>query len=326
MTLQMQKSPFTYRVRGGQVINTDVIRFYRSVPSYQVTPLYRLTNLAHQYGVGEISVKGEGQRFGLEAFKGTGGLYAMAQYIASKAGLDPQNLTYDQLQTPAVRKLADQITFYTATDGNHGRGIAWAAKQLGTHAVVNMPRGSQQVRAQHIRDLGAPCQITDLNYDQVVKFTSDQADRDPHGILIQDMAWDDYRTIPTDIADGYSIVADEFLHQLDQVPTHIFLQGGVGQFSAGMINALIDALPQDQLPTITIVEPAAVACYYLSAEQADGRPHTVPGSPQTIMAGLNCQTPSAISWPVIRDTARFYGTLTDDVSAKGDAPAGQPSR
>ena len=140
----------------------------------------------------------------------------MAQYIASKAGLDPQNLTYDQLQTPAVRKLADQIT--------------------------------------------------DLNYDQVVKFTSDQADRDPHGILIQDMAWDDYRTIPTDIADGYSIVADEFLHQLDQVPTHIFLQAGVGQFSAGMINALIDALPQDQLPTITIVEPAAVACYYLSAE------------------------------------------------------------
>lgn len=266
MTLQMQKSPFTYRVRGGQVINTDVIRFYRSVPSYQLTPLYRLTNLAHQYGVGEISVKDEGQRFGLEAFKGTGGLYAMAQYIASKAGLDPQNLTYDQLQTPAVRKLADQITFYTATDGNHGRGIAWAAKQLGTHAVVNMPRGSQQVRAQHIRDLGAPCQITDLNYDQVVKFTRDQADRDPHGILIQDMAWDDYRTIPTDIADGYSIVADEFLHQLDQVPTHIFLQVGVGQFSAGMINALIDALPQDQLPTITIVEPAAVACYYLSAE------------------------------------------------------------
>ena len=73
MTLQMQKSPFTYRVRGGQVINTDVIRFYRSVPSYQLTPLYRLTNLAHQYGVGEISVKDEGQRFGLEAFKGVPG-------------------------------------------------------------------------------------------------------------------------------------------------------------------------------------------------------------------------------------------------------------
>lgn len=317
MTLQMQKSPFAYRVRGGQVINPDVIKFYRSVPTYQATPLYQLASLAHQYGVGEINVKDEGQRFGLEAFKGTGGLYAMAQYIAAQAGLDPKNLTYDQLQTPAVRKLADQITFYTATDGNHGRGIAWAAKQLGTHAVVNMPKGSQQVRAQHIRDLGVPCQITDLNYDQVVKFTSDQADRDPHGILIQDMAWGDYRTIPTDIADGYSIVADEFLHQLDQAPTYIFLQAGVGQFSAGMINALIDALPQDQLPVITIVEPATVACYYLSAERADGQPHTVPGSPQTIMAGLNCQTPSAISWPVIRDTAKYYGTLTDDVAAKG---------
>ncbi|MDK6803930.1 diaminopropionate ammonia-lyase [Lactobacillus mulieris] len=317
MTLQLIKTPFEYKVREGKIINPDVIDFYKSVPNYRTTPLYSLKNLAKKYHVAQINVKDESKRFGLEAFKGTGGLYAMAQVIAKKAGLDTKKLTYQQLQTPEIKKIAASITFYTATDGNHGRGIAWAAKQLSTHAVVNMPKGSQEIRAQHIRDLGAPCVITDLNYDDVVKYTSEQAKKDSNGILIQDMAWGDYMEIPTDISDGYSIVADEFLKQMNQTPTHIFLQAGVGQFSSGMINALIDQIPKEKLPIITIVEPETVACYYLSAKIADGKAHTVPGSPKTIMAGLNCQTPSAISWPIIKDSAKFYATLSDDVAAKG---------
>lgn len=324
MTVKLIKSPFDYQPQPTGEDQAEVVRFYQSMPAYKPTPLYNLSSLAKKYGVNEINVKDESERFGLEAFKGTGGLYAMAKLLAHKAGLNSDTLTYNQLLSPAIKKIAAQTTFYTATDGNHGRGVAWAAQQLGTHAIVNMPKGSQPVRAQHIRDLGARCQITDMNYDDVVKYTSSQAAKDDHGILIQDMAWGSYRDIPASISAGYSIVADEFLQQVDATPTHVFLQAGVGQLASGMINAIIDHLPAEMLPTITIVEPATVACYFLSAQKADGQPHTVPGSPQTIMAGLNCQTPSAISWPVIRDSAKFYGTLTDDVAAAGMRQLAKP--
>ncbi len=324
MPVKLIKSPFDYQPQPTNDNNAAVAKFYQSMPSYKPTPLYSLNDLANKYGVQEINVKDESERFGLEAFKGTGGLYAMAKLLAQKAGLNTDTLTYDQLLSPAIKKIAAQTTFYTATDGNHGRGIAWAAQQLGTQAIVNMPKGSQPVRAQHIRDLGAQCQITSMNYDDVVKYTSEKAAKDPHGILIQDMAWGSYRDIPASISAGYSIVADEFLQQVDATPTHIFLQAGVGQLASGMINALIDHLSTTALPTITIVEPATVACYFLSAQKGDGNPHTVPGSPKTIMAGLNCQTPSAISWPVIRDSAKFYGTLTDDVAATGMRQLAKP--
>lgn len=222
--------------------------------------------------------------------------------------------------TPLIRKVADQITFYTATDGNHERGVAWAAEKLGTHAIVKMPAGSTKIRAEHIAAFNnVNVEITDKNYDDTVQLAKQLADKDPNGILIQDMAWEGYTEIPQAISAGYSIIVTEILRQIDtdNYPTHIFLQAGVGQLSSGIIDALYSLLPKDKRPVITIVEPATVACYYLSAQVADNNLHTVPGSPRTIMAGLNCQTPSLISFPVIRDTASFYGTLTDNVARIG---------
>ena len=126
------------------------------------------------------------------------------------------------------------------------------------------------------------------------------------------MAWSGYTKIPHEISAGYSIIVTEILDQLakNNYPTHLCLQAGVGQLSSGIINALFSKLPAKNYPIVTIVEPSTVACYFLSAQKADGQAHTVPGSPQTIMAGLNCQTPSAISFPVIKKTAHFYATLT----------------
>lgn len=222
--------------------------------------------------------------------------------------------------TPLIRKVADQITFYTATDGNHERGVAWAAEKLGTHAIVKMPAGSTKIRTEHIAAFNnVNVEITDKNYDDTVQLAKQLADKDPNGILIQDMAWEGYTEIPQAISAGYSIIVIEILRQIDtdNYPTHIFLQAGVGQLSSGIIDALYSLLPKDKRPVITIVEPATVACYYLSAQVADNNLHTVPGSPRTIMAGLNCQTPSLISFPVIRDTASFYGTLTDNVARIG---------
>lgn len=319
--IQLINSPFrtgNRQFNNAKLVNR-VAEFYHSVPFYQPTPLINLETYARENQIASMDIKDESQRFSekLKAFKATGGLYAMAVCIAKRAGLSVNQLTYNQLQTPAVRKVADQITFYTATDGNHGRGVAWAAEQLGTHAVVKMPVGSTKTRADHIAAFNnTEVEITDKNYDDTVKLANEIANQDPHGILIQDMAWKGYTEIPQAISAGYSIIVTEILEQLagNDYPTHLFLQAGVGQLSAGIIDALFSLLPADKRPLVTIVEPATVACYYLSAQKADGDEHTVPGSPQTIMAGLNCQTPSLISFPTIRDTARFYGTLTDEVA------------
>lgn len=322
--IQVIASPF--RTRNQQFTSAAMVdrvaRFYHSVPAYQATPLVQLHHYANANQLGNLFIKDESQRFSqrLKAFKATGGLYAMACCIAKRAGLPLDQLTYDQLQVPAVREVAGQITFYTATDGNHGRGVAWAAEQLGTHAVVKMPAGSTQARADHIASFNnTTVEITDKNYDDTVQYAKSLADQDDNGILIQDMAWTGYTAIPEEIAAGYSIIVREILDQLaaNNYPTHLFLQAGVGQLAAGIINAFFSELPANQRPMVTIVEPETVACYFLSAREADGDQHTVPGSPRTIMAGLNCQTPSLISFPIIRDTASFYGTLTDDVARQG---------
>lgn len=252
----------------------------------------------------------------------------MACCIAERAGLPLKGLTYDQLQTPAAKDVAKKLTFYTATDGNHGRGVAWAAAKLGTHAVVKMPVGSTKLRAEHIAQFDSTqVEITDNNYDDTVKLANELAKQDPNGILIQDMAWSGYTKIPQEISAGYSIIVTEILDQLakNNYPTHLFLQAGVGQLSAGIINALFSKLPAKDYPIVTIVEPSTVACYFLSAYKADGQAHTVPGSPQTIMAGLNCQTPSAISFPVIKKTASFYGTLTDEMARIGMRVLARPN-
>ena len=331
--IQLIKSPFhlaDIKQQGVEEHVAAVTRFYQTVPFYQVTPLVDLSTYSANNGVAQVLVKDEGQRFNdrLKSFKVTGGLYAMACQLARLEELDIQELTYDQLQSPTVKKLAAETTFYTATDGNHGRGIAWAAAKLGTHAVVKMPAPSTKVRANHIRQF-ANCdvEITHYNYDDTVKLASRLVAQDPHGILIQDMAWDGYQQIPEEISAGYSIVATEVMKQLagQSLPTHVFLQAGVGQMSSGIINALLNEWSTSRLPVITIVEPETVDCYYESAKVGDGKPHTIPGSPSTIMAGLNCQTPSAISWPVIKQSASFYGTLTDDAAKQGMKQLANPS-
>lgn len=166
----------------------------------------------------------------------------MACCIAKRAGLPIDQLTYDQLQTPVVKKIADQITFYTATDGSHGRGVAWAAEKLGTHAVVKMPAGSTKTRADHIADFNnTEVEITDKNYDDTVELANKIANQDPNGILIQDMAWEGYTEIPQAISAGYSAIVTEILDQLagNDYPTHLFLQAWVGQLSAEIIDALL---------------------------------------------------------------------------------------
>ena len=212
--------------------------FHSTIPGYEATPLTALDHLARRLGVSQVLVKDESKRFGLNAFKALGGSYAMARHLGEQLGLSQDQLTFEALGTPEAREKLGERTFVTATDGNHGRGVAWAARQLGHRAVVYMPKGSARERLENIRAQGAQAEITEYNYDDAVRLANRMAEE--HGwILIQDTAWPGYEEIPAHIMQGYTTLAAETLQQLEEQgaerPTHLFLQAGVGSFAGAAL-------------------------------------------------------------------------------------------
>lgn len=220
-----------------QEIATKAQKFHASFPQYSVTPLAELKNLSKMFGVKNIFVKDESYRFGLNAFKVLGGSFAIGNYIAGKLGMSLEDLPYEKLVSKEVKDKLGELTFVTATDGNHGRGIAWSAHELHQKCVVIMPEGSAVERRDNIRALGAECEIMEgLNYDDCVRLADKNA-KEKGWIMVQDTAWEGYEEIPTWIIQGYSTLAKEALEQLKEKNeniTHIFVQAGVGSFAAGV--------------------------------------------------------------------------------------------
>lgn len=171
--------------------------FHKSFPQYTVTPLARLDNLAARLGLNNLCVKDESYRFGLNAFKVLGGSFAMASYIADETGRDVADMTYDYLTSDELARDFGQATFFTATDGNHGRGVAWAAKRLGKKAVVHMPKGSTKPRFDNIAAEGATVTIEEVSYDECVRMAAAEADACERGVIVQDTAWEGYEKIPS---------------------------------------------------------------------------------------------------------------------------------
>ena len=293
--------------------------FHESFPQYSKTPLTKLDHMAEYLGVKEIYLKDESYRFGLNAFKVLGGSFAMARYIASETGKDVSELPYSVLTSDQLRKEFGQATFFTATDGNHGRAVAWTAQQLGKKAVIYMPKGSDPARLENIRSHGAEASITDLNYDDAVRLAWKMACENGW-IMVQDTAWDGYEDIPTWIIQGYAALAVEALAQWRaeelEPPTHLFLQAGVGSFASGVLGYMASELG-DALPKTIIVEPHAADCIYRSALAGDGQPHNVTGDLSTLMAGLACGEPCTVGWPILRDYASAYVSCPDYVAANG---------
>jgi diaminopropionate ammonia-lyase len=300
----------------------QVNRFHASFPLYRPTPLVEMKNTAAQLGIGNIFVKDESFRFGLNAFKALGGSYAIGRYLAGRAGLRPEDLTYETMVSEEVRKKAGETVFVSATDGNHGRGVAWTAHQLRQKSVIYMPKGSSAERLANIRAEGADASITDLNYDDAVRLAAGQA-REKGWVLVQDTAWKGYTDIPTWVMQGYGTMAYEAYRQLAERPTHIFLQAGVGSM-AGAVTAFFANAYRGEKPIITIVEPEAANCIFRTAEADDGKIHTVGGEMKTIMAGLACGEPCRIGWRVLKNHAENYLSCADSVAAKGMRILGNP--
>ncbi|NMS90729.1 diaminopropionate ammonia-lyase [Clostridioides difficile] len=292
--------------------------FHRSFSEYKVTPLHSLSELAKELGVSNIWLKDESYRFGLNAFKSLGGSYAVGKYIAKKLDIDISNLSFEMLNSKDIKEKLGSLTFVTATDGNHGRGIAWFANQIGQKSVVFMPKGSSEIRLNNIRKEGAEASITDLNYDDAVRLATKYADEN-NGVIIQDTAWDGYEEIPTWIMQGYVTLIDEAIEQINSldngIPTHVFLQAGVGSF-AGTVQGYLEYVFGNNRPITTIVEPNEAACIFKSAEINDQKPHAVTGFMETIMAGLNCGEPNTIGWNILRDYSDMYISCPDYVAAR----------
>ena len=303
-----------------------VRHFHQSFPEYSVTPLVKLEVLAEELGVQSIYVKDESYRFGLNAFKVLGGSYAIAREIGRLLGLKEEELTLDRLLASDVKERLGTLNFVTATDGNHGRGVAWTAQRLGHRAVVFMPKGTAAERLENIRRLGAEASITNVNYDDTVRLARAYA-AEHKGIIVQDTSWEGYDEVPLHIMQGYTTMGSEIVEQLQAYgnikPTHVFLQAGVGAMAGAMAGFIADYY-KERRPLITIVEPNQADCIYRTALANDGQLHTVGGALDSIMAGLCCGEPCSLGWRQLAAYADNFVAMPDRAAALGMRVLGSP--
>ncbi len=259
-------------------------------PGYAPTPLVNLPRLAADLGLGELSYKDESKRFGLGSFKALGGAYAVARLSAAAraAGGGP-------------------LTVATATDGNHGRSVAWGARTFGCEAVIYVHETVSAARAEAIAAFGARVVRTPGNYDEAVRRAA--ADAAKFGwTVVSDTSYDDYVSVPRQVMHGYGVMVLEALDQLEAPPTHVFLQAGVGALAAAVLTCLWDRLGAST-PRIVVVEPDRAACLFESA--VAGRPVVVDGALDTIMAGLACGEVSTLAWTALSAGADAFMTVSD---------------
>ena len=299
----------------------QVERFHRTYEGFEETPLHSLRKLASFVGVDKIYMKDESYRFGLNAFKVLGGVYALGQYVAKVLRKNINELSFEELKSPEVKEQLGDLTFISTTDGNHGRGVAWAARELGFKARIYMPAGSAEERLQNIKNEGAYAEMTTMNYDDTVRYTSQLA-AENGWIIVQDTMWEGYEEIPLWIMQGYTTLMKEVVHQLEEAPTHVFLQAGVGSFASAMV-AFLQQYYQQAI-TFVLVEPHAANCYYESFKQGTEQSVNVGGAMQTIMAGLACGEPSPVAWDILKAYTKVSVCCAEEVAATGMRVLGNP--
>lgn len=236
---------------------------------------------------GRIYIKDESQRLGQKSFKALGSGFAMATLLQRHYGAIGKK--FKDMQTSA------QQTFTTASDGNHGAGVAWAAQSLGQKAVIFLPKGTSNSRQAAIRDLGAEVRITSFGYDETVSLARDTA-KEEDWVLLQDTAWEGYTEPPSLIMDGYRAIAYEAIEQLEVPPTHVLLQVGVGSFAAAIVQCLVEAFG-DTVKIISM-EPTKSSCLFTSLQAGVS---TFVSTLPTSMVGLDCGEVSTLAWPTLRD-------------------------
>ena len=277
---------------------------------YAPTPLVSLSGLADQIGVGRIDYKHEGPRFGLGSFKALGGAYAAMRVLQRELGERLGHaVTLEDIRKGVYADACSQITLSSATDGNHGRSLAWGCQRVGAPCKIYIHAEVSEGRAQAMRDLGADVVRIDGDYDESVNLAKSEAEENGY-FVVSDTSWEGYSEPPRDVMAGYGVMTREACEAMDAAPTHVFLQGGVGGLAAS-VAALLRQYWGDKSPRVVIVEPDLAACLYESARK--GAPTAVQIDEETIMAGLSCGEPSEMAWDILREEASDFVTMPDSI-------------
>ena len=292
-------------------------------PGYQATPLHFLPTLAAELGMGALYYKDESFRFNLKSFKALGGAYAVLRVLEQQISkLHPGvTVSAEEILSGQYRQATAAMTVTCATDGNHGRSVAWGAKMFGCRCVIYVHATVSQARVQAIEAFGAEVVRVPGNYDDSVRHAAEQARR--HGwTVVSDTTYAGYRDIPIDVMHGYGVMAREVISQLHgEPPTHVIVQAGVGALAASVC-AVFWQHWQSRRPRLIVVEPEQAACFFQSGQQ--GRPVAVPGELDTVMAGLACGEVSPLAWDILRPGVQVYSMVGDDYALEAMCRFAQP--
>ena len=312
-------NPYRFSVQSIKENSDTAYNFHKTLPGYLPTPLLNLRHFAKKIGIGDCYIKDESQRLGLNAFKVLGASYAMAEEIKKYVPEGQSNLSFESIKSHKTS--IKDLTFVTATDGNHGRAVAWCAEQYGCRAVVFMPKGSSEIRLKSILEHKAKAEITELNYDETVKYAESEAIKN-NWVLLQDSSWPGYTEVPRNIMVGYKTMVQEFFEQTSDWPTHVIAQAGVGSFAASIFSSFISLTKQK--PKFILLEPSGAACFFNSVKVGDKKPHLTPDL-NTMMAGLSCGMPSILAWDIIVPITDIFVICEDNIAIKGMQILSQPT-
>jgi diaminopropionate ammonia-lyase len=275
---------------------------------YTPTPLVSLTALAANIDVSEVLYKDEGPRFGLGSFKALGGSYAalcvLQREISKRLG---QDVSLADIRNGKCAAQCASITLASATDGNHGRSLAWGCKRFGVPCRIYIHAEVSEGRAVAMSDLGAEVIRIEGDYDASVALCKTEAEENGW-FVVSDTSWPGYSLPPRDVMSGYGVMTQEICEALKQAPTHVFLQGGVGGLAAGVAAGLRQYWG-DVAPRVIIVEPDLAACLFESAKS--GTATNVLISEETLMAGLSCGEPSEMAWEILAEEASDFLTIPE---------------
>ena len=275
-------------------------------PGYAPTPLHNLDKLAGALGLGAVLYKDESQRFGIGSFKALGGAYAVLKLLSEKLGVSMADL-----RAGNAREAAAQFTVSTATDGNHGRSVAWGAKQAGCGCRVYVHPKVSEGRVAALEELGAEVVRTQGTYDDSVQQCAKES-AENGWYVVSDTSYEGYINVPRQVMAGYTVMASEVMKQADGPITHLFLQAGVGGMAAA-VAARFWMEHGAELPRIVVIESEYAACFLKSAKR--GRAAAVKIRHETVMAGMSCGTVSLVAWEILRRTAGHFVTVADSTVA-----------
>jgi diaminopropionate ammonia-lyase len=285
-------------------------------PGYEVTPLRDLAGLARELGIASLHYKDEAGRFGLGSFKPLGGAYAVARLlqirIVQVTGRDAVSI--DAILQGEFLDVTGQVTVTAATDGNHGRSVAWGARLFGCRCVIFIHETVTKAREKAIAAFGAEVRRTPGTFDDAVRKA--QATAEVEGwYLVPDTSDGSIVEAPRNVMQGYSVMAGEAIAQLPYSgpPSHLFLQAGVGGMAAATCAQFWQAFGPER-PKTLLVEPASAACWFASLKA--GRPVAVGGDLDSIMAGLACGEVSRLAWDILGPGALAAISIADPVAVE----------